>query len=210
VSVAVILTHGVPPSRDTLERALRGSSCFVCADGAADYARAYGFEPEAIIGDLDSVAPETLAHFSKARVLRDPDTEATDTEKAIEYLLGRGGFKEILLLGASGDRLDHVLGHLSLLLRYRDRIRIVLEDDRFRSWVEGGTAMLDHPAGTVVSFFAVGAPAEGVTTEGLLYPLKNRRLELGVQDSISNVVTARPARVQIEAGRLLFFIVTQP
>lgn len=210
MSVAVVLTHGVRPSRETLARALERASLFVCADGAADNARAYGFEPGIVIGDLDSVTPETLATVPDGRVLRDTDTETTDTEKAIRYVLDRGGFDEVVLLGASADRLDHVVGHLSLLLRYGDAVRIVLEDDRCRAWVAGGTVALDHPAGTVISFFAVGAPAEGVTTQGLRYPLENRRLELGVQDSISNVVAERPASVHVSNGRLLFFVVTRP
>lgn len=210
MSVAVILTHGVRPSRETLARALERASLFVCADGAADNARAYGFEPGIIIGDLDSVTSETLASIPDARVLRDTDTETTDTEKAIRHVLAHGGVDEIVLLGASADRLDHVVGHLSLLLRYSDRVRIVLEDDRCRAWVAGGTVALDHPPDTVVSFFAVGAPAEGVTTRGLRYPLENQRLELGVQDSISNVVSERPASVRVGAGRLLFFVVTRP
>jgi thiamine pyrophosphokinase len=210
VSVAVVLTHGVPPSPETLARVLDGATVFVCADGAADHARAYGVEPEAIIGDMDSISEETLAHFSKARILKDLGTERTDTEKAIEYVLARGGIDEIILLGATADRLDHVVGHLSLLLRYADKVRLVIEDDRCRAWVGKGTVPLEHPVGTVVSFFAVGAPAEGVTTEGLEYPLTDRRLEMGVQDSISNVIASGPARVRIGRGRLLFFVVTRP
>jgi thiamine pyrophosphokinase len=210
LSVAVVLTHGVPPSRETLASALAGASLFVCADGAADNARAYGFEPGIIIGDLDSLTPEMLEKTPSDRVLRDTDTERTDTEKAIRYVLSRVGFTEILLLGASADRLDHVVGHLSLLLRYSDRARIVLEDDRCRAWVAGGTVPLDHPPGTVVSFFAVGGPAEGVTTHGLKYPLTDQRVELGVQDSISNVIEQRPASVRVASGKLLFFVVTRP
>jgi len=210
VSVAVILTHGVPPSSETVARVLRDADLFVCADGAADSARAYGFEPEAIVGDMDSISEETLAFFSKARILRDADTEHTDTEKAIQYVLARGGVDEIILLGASADRLDHVVGHLSLLLRYGSKVRLVLEDDRCRAWVADGDVPLEHPVGTVVSFFAAGAPAEGVTTEGLQYPLADQRLEMGVHDSISNVIASRPARVRIGRGRLLFFVVTRP
>lgn len=210
MSVAVVLTHGVPPSRETLARALQGASLFVCADGAADHARAYGFQPDVVIGDLDSVTEETLAGIPEAKVVRDSDTEATDTEKAIRYVLAQGGFRQVLLLGASADRLDHVVGHLSLLLRYSDRIAITLMDERCRAFVATGTTTLDFPAGTVVSFYAVGAPAESVTTQGLLYPLASDRLELGARDSISNVVAMRPASVDAGPGRLLYFIVTDP
>jgi len=214
VSVAVILTHGVPPSRETLSRALGRASLFVCADGAADNARAMGFEPHVIIGDLDSVTAETLAASAasaRTQIVRDADQESTDTEKAIRHVLDRGGFTEIVLLGAAADRLDHVVGHLSLFLRYSSgTVRLVLEDDRVRAWVAGGTVSIDEPPGTVVSFFAIGSPAEGVTTQGLRYPLTDRRLEMGVQDSISNVVDRRPASVRIANGRLLVFIVRQP
>lgn len=210
MSLAVILAHGVPPSRETLARALARATLFVCADGAADTARAYGFEPDVIIGDLDSVTRETLDASSGARVLQDEDAERTDTEKAIGFVNARGGFTEIALLGASADRLDHVVGHLSLLLRYSDDVRIVLEDERGHAWVAGGDVALDHPPGTVVSFFAVGGPADGVTTQGLRYPLADCRMVLGVQDSISNVIEERPASVRVGRGRLLFFVVTRP
>jgi len=210
VSVAVILTHGIPPSRETLRQAVSAASLFVCADGAADHALAYGVTPHVVIGDMDSVTKDTLARFASAEVVLDADTETTDTEKAIRYVIARGGFRQILLLGASADRLDHVVGHLSLLLRYSDRIAITLLDERCRAFVATGTTTLDFPAGTVVSFFAVGGPATGVTTQGLRYPLAQDRLELGVRDSISNVVEARPATVAVEQGRLLFFIVTDP
>ncbi|HYJ33508.1 MAG TPA: thiamine diphosphokinase [Candidatus Binatia bacterium] len=210
MSVAVILTHGIPPSRETLRQAVSAASLFVCADGAADHALAYGVTPHVVIGDMDSVTKDTLARFASAEVVLDADTETTDTEKAIRYVIARGGFRQILLLGASADRLDHVVGHLSLLLRYSDRIAITLLDERCRAFVATGTTTLDFPAGTVVSFFAVGGPATGVTTQGLRYPLAQDRLELGVRDSISNVVEARPATVAVEQGRLLFFIVTDP
>lgn len=210
MSVAVVLTHGIPPARETLSRALRDATLFVCADGAADHARAYGFAPDVVIGDMDSITDETLAGVPHARIVRDGDTETTDTEKAIRFVLARGGFTRIVLLGASADRLDHVVGHLSLMLRYSGDIAISLEDDRGRAFVGSGEVAIDAPPETVVSFFAVGGPAEDVTTRGLRYPLENTRLEMGVRDSISNVVTAQPAGVTVGRGRLFFFIVTQP
>jgi thiamine pyrophosphokinase len=58
----------------------------------------------------------------------------------------------------------------------------------------------------VVSFFAVGEPATGVTTSGLRYPLRDSRLELGAQDSVSNVVDAVPASITIGRGELLVIV----
>jgi len=214
MSRAVILAYGTPPARETLARALEGDAYFVCADGGANTARAMGLVPDAIIGDLDSADAATLAHFAAVPQIRDMDLERTDTEKSIDHLLARARYDEITLLGASAGRLDHVLGHLSLLRRYAGRATLVLEDDHARSWLAGGAAGgvvdLDVAPGTTVSFFAVGMPAEGVTTENFRYPLEGKRLELGVQDSVSNITTGRPARIRIARGDLLVSVVTRP
>ena len=114
------------------------------------------------------------------------------------------------LLGASAGRIDHVLGHVSLLRLHRGRTRIVLEDDIASAWLASGTVTLHEPKGAVVSFFAVGSVAEGVTTANLRYPLRDRRLEMGVQDSISNVVEATPARIEIARGEILVVVVKKP
>ena len=207
---AVILANGTPPSRATLKDALRRATLFVCADGGSDTARRYGEIPNAIVGDLDSISEESRSVFRDISIVSNPDTESTDSEKAIEWVLAQGAFDEITLLGASAGRLDHVLGHLSLLHRYRGRVRVVLEDDHMRAWLTSSNReRIDAPVGATVSFFAVGAPAEGVTTENLRYALVDRRLELGAQDSISNVVDATPATIRIERGTLVVIVLVQ-
>jgi thiamine pyrophosphokinase len=203
---AVILANGFPPSRETLNGAVARSALFVCADGGANTALRYGATPHAIVGDIDSTDPETLAAFRDVPVVRDPDSERTDAEKAVEWALARGSYEEITLLGASAGRLDHVLGNLSLLHRYRNRVRLVLEDDLMRAWLSRGEEILEEPPGTIVSFFAVGGPADGVTTENLRYPLRDRRLELGLQDSISNVVERTPAKIRVAHGELVLVV----
>ncbi len=206
---AVILANGAPPSHETLKQVLGRSSLFVCADGGAEVARRYGVTPQAIVGDIDSTTPETLAHFRGVPLVRDADTERTDAEKALEWVLRQGAFELVTILGATTGRLDHVLGHLSLLHRYRDRTRVVLEDDVVKAWLARGTETIHEPPGTVVSFFAVGSVVEGLTTENLRYPLRDRRLELGVQDSISNVVEQSPASVRMASGEILLIVVKE-
>jgi thiamine pyrophosphokinase len=204
---AVILANGTPPRRETLQAVLDRASLLVCADGGAETARRYGLTPQAIVGDIDSASAETLAHFTSVPVVRDMDHERTDAEKALDWVLRQGAFDRVTLLGATTGRLDHVLGHLSLLRRYHDRTSLVLEDDVVRAWLARGAAAIEEPRGTVVSFFAVGKPVEGLTTENLRYPLRDCRLELGVQDSISNVVERSPARVTMGSGEILLIVV---
>ncbi len=204
---AVVLANGIPPGRATLEAALGRATLFICADGGANAARAYGLTPHAIVGDLDSASSETLAHFHDVRVIRDVDPERTDAEKAVDWALAQGKLDEITLFGATAGRFDHVVGNLSLLHRYKDQARVRLEDDTMEAWLSRDRVTLDRPPGTVVSFFAVGGPAEGVTTQNLRYALHGRRLELGVQDSVSNVVEASPASIHVVRGELLVIVI---
>ena len=210
MACAVVLANGMPPTAGALHRAVGRATLFLCADGGANAARGFHVKPAAIIGDLDSATAETLAHFRDVPQIRDTDTERTDTEKAIEYALKQGTFEEITLLGASTGRLDHVLGHVGLLLKYRDRVRLVLEDGHGHAYLASAEQRLDCPTGTVVSFFAVGNRVEGVTTENLRYPLRGATLELGAKDSISNVVAATPAWIRFKRGDLLVLEISRP
>src|SRR5690349_13534669 len=206
MSSALILANGQPPGADFLKRAVARSELFVCADGGANIALLHGVTPHAIIGDLDSVSPETLAAFGTVEVIHDTDTERTDTEKAIQWVLDRGGYGEIVILGAMAGRFDHVMGHLSLLRRFLGCTPIVLEDEHARAWLGRDRVTITEPPGTVVSFYAVGAPVTGVTTSGLRYALHESRLELGKQDSVSNVVDSSPASISMREGQLLVIV----
>jgi len=210
MKTAVILANGGPPPAEVLREALAGADLFVCADGGANAARSMGFTPHAIVGDMDSISAETSAAFQDVPRRVDCDTERSDLEKSLDFALERGPWDEIRILGASSGRLDHVLGHLSVLRRFEHRARLVLQDQHGRAFLGRGQVALAAPVGTVVSFFAVGAPAEGVTTRGLRYPLENRRLELGVQDSVSNVVSETPAWISIRSGELIVILVHHP
>jgi thiamine pyrophosphokinase len=207
---ATILANGMPPAAETLRRAIARSQLFLCADGGANAARGFGVRPGAIVGDFDSVTPETLAHFTGVALIRDTDADRTDSEKAVDYALAQGPFDEITLLGASSGRLDHVLGHIGLLRKYLGRVRLVMEDAAGRTYAAQGDVKLDRPPGTIVSFFAVGAPVEHLTTENLRFPLVDRTVELGVQDSISNVVEAAPAWIRFKRGHLVVMEARNP
>jgi thiamine pyrophosphokinase len=207
---AVILANGAPPTHEALQRALERSALFICADGGANTACALSVRPAAIIGDFDSITPETVEHFSDVPQIRDQGEDRTDTEKAIEYVLSKGRFQEITLLGASSGRLDHEMEHVGLMRRYLHRVRIVVEWGFGRAYAASKDVKLDCRPGTVVSFFAIGAPVPGVTTMHLRYALQNRTLDLGFQDSISNVVDATPAWIRFKRGTLLVVETTIP
>ena len=64
---------------------------------------------------------------------------------------------------------------------------------------------LRFPAGKLgpVSVFCLGADAEGVTLEGLYYPLEKGTLTAGFPLGVSNHFTGEKASIFVEKGSLL-------
>lgn len=105
---AVILANGDFPQAEIPLELLRRAP-FVCAcDGAVNHYP----QADVIVGDGDSV-PEDLRN----RLIQIDEQEDNDLTKATRYCLSKG-MRRIIYLGATGQREDHTLGNISLIVRY--------------------------------------------------------------------------------------------
>ena len=177
----------------------------ITADGGLAHARALGLEVTTVVGDLDSVDAETVAAASTAgaEILRHPvEKDATDLELALDVALELRPAR-ILVLAGGGGRLDHLLGGLLLLgaSRYAE-VQLDAVVGTARVHVVRRERVLAGDPGQLVSLLALHGAAEGVTTDGLRYPLANETLEPGSTRGISNVFAAREARVHVARGVL--------
>jgi len=190
----------------------RTPSLVVAADSGADMALGLGLDVDVLVGDLDSISPVGL----RAVQVSGAEVEAhlaakdeTDLDLALQAAVERGS-TEVVVLGGSAGRFDHLLGGTLLLAAH--------------AWAELElTAVLGHAVVTVVrghhprtvhgddgqlvSLLAVGGPALGVQTEGLSWPLDGDTLDPGSSRGISNLLEGDEARVTITGGVLL---VVQP
>jgi len=82
-------------------------------DGGADTILAHGFEPDLIIGDLDSVAKDTRRRC-KQKIFENPDPDRTDLDKSV----GAISAPFFVAVGVLVDRIDHGLGACNVLLKY--------------------------------------------------------------------------------------------
>ena len=179
----------------------------IAVDGGADHCRRLGLVPDLVIGDLDSLAPETLAHFAQAGIPceRHPaQKDETDLELALRKAM-RQGAGHIVLACALGGRLDMILANVLLLAQPEYRgARIELWEPRRTSWLlrpPGGE--IPGMPGATLSLIPLQGDAEGVATEGLAYPLRGETLRFGHGRGLSNVFREAPARVRLGAGMLL-------
>jgi thiamine pyrophosphokinase len=183
-----------------------GDAFVIAADGGVDRALALGLHVDLAIGDFDSVTTAGIAavEAAGARIERHPAAkDATDLELALDAALALGPSR-MLLIGSSGGRLDHLLG--SLLLLGDERYAGMTIDawlGAAQAHVIRGSRALRGAPGDLLSLLPLNGAAEGVTTEGLAYPLHDETLRAGTSRGISNVFSAAEARITVAHGCLL-------
>jgi thiamine pyrophosphokinase len=201
----VVVVAGGRPSR-TPSAALPPATVVIAADGGIDRARSLGLVVDIAIGDFDSVTPDGLADAEArgARIERHPAAkDATDLELALDAAIALVPSR-IVVVGSDGGRLDHLLGSLLLLAdeRYaRAEITAFLGADRVD--VVRGSRVLPGQPGRIVSLLPVHGGAEGVTTDGLEFPLRGESLPAGTSRGTSNVFTVTEAHIGVARGCLL-------
>jgi thiamine pyrophosphokinase len=119
----------------------------------------------------------------------------------------------IVIVGAlGGPRLDHALANVGLpaLGALAETPVVILTDVARVGWlraprVDGGPARwpLVGRVGDLVSLLPMGVGVDGVTTDGLVYPLHDEPLSAGSTRGLSNVIASPGAAVTLRSGMLL-------
>lgn len=190
---------------------LQQNTCdvMIAADSGMNFFHRNNMVPDVIAGDFDSVNADSLAAFSQmgeVEVLRlNPIKDDTDTEFVIREAIRRGA-TEITVLGATGTRLDHVLGNMHLLgIGLQEDVKIMLVDAHNRIRMICGELELKKAEqfGEFVSLLPIDGTVTGVTLEGFKYPLTNAVMPSFSSLGISNEIVEEQAKIKIENGVLL-------
>lgn len=203
---AVIFANGRIGDYDGIRALVRDDDWILCADGGARHALKLGLRPDVLLGDFDSLDPEVVQEVSRtgAEVVRVPaEKDQTDTHLVLDLAVSRGA-REILVLGAAGDRLDHTIANILLLPRMAAMgVDVTIVDEKNIIRVTSGGISLEGRPGEFVSLIPLTPEVSGVTTSELKYPLHKGRLTWGESTGVSNEFTGDTAEVTIESGWLL-------
>lgn len=200
----IVVTGGDFPPLEKIVTYLYEADCIIAADSGLDTLIQYGFEPQFVVGDMDSVRDrKTLDRYDRKKIVLFPeDKDFTDTELALE-LLGKQGCSEQVIIGGGGGRLDHLLGIYSLFSRKNspdlwitEREKIFLVKEKF---------CINLNKGDLVSFFPVGNEICRMKSTGLKWPLDQLTWTAG-DGGISNVALEESLSVTMKSGRLIMIL----
>ena len=133
-----------------VRQVLARAQLVIAADGGAAHIEAAGGQCDVIVGDQDSVRPETLHRARAAGAdIRDFPTakDATDGELALREALSRGATSITIVGALGGPRVDHLLANVALLAH--PSLRDVDDGDR-RLPLSNLAPSADHRPGAAI------------------------------------------------------------
>lgn len=172
---------------------------FVFCDGGLKYKERLGIEPDFIVGDFDSFEkPKNTENMLVLPTVKDD----TDTFAAVKLMLEKG-YSEFLFIGAIGERLDHTLGNISILLFLKQHnANGVIVDDYSEMFLLKNKATIAKDSCSYFSIISLSEKIEGVYIKGAKYPLENAVIENSYQFAVSNEAT-NDTEITVEKGDAL-------
>lgn len=192
--------------RDLLNR--EQFSMIIAADHGLVATEKLGISPDYIVGDFDSVPEALLQRYldSSTPIETFPrEKDKTDTQIAIEAALFHKA-TSIVLVGATGSRLDHTMANIHLLLLpLQLNINACIMDEYNKIYLrqESFQIVKSKQHGDYVSLLPFGEEVNGLTLTGFHYPLNRITLSAGSSLGISNEIIDEVAEVEFVEGILL-------
>lgn len=204
---AIIVSGGYIPI-DFLKNQLKKYSDYliISVDSGADSLYLAGITPDILLGDFDSINKETYDYFSEKdiEIIKFPkEKDLTDTHIAMDYAVNNG-FKEFILLGVTGKRLDHTLSNFYILERYVKDVhcKIIDANNTIELLYGKNKQSYQKEDYKYISLIPISDKVIGVTTEGLKYKLINATLLRSDSFGVSNEIINNVGSISIEEGML--------
>lgn len=154
----------------------------------------------AVVGDFDSLGS---APAGQNIVQLNVEKNFTDGERAVRYA-SECGATEIVIYGAYGGKIEHILGNITLLKIAKNLgLKACIKDGQTITELIDGKRVLSVKKGGTLSLIPYGDKCEFKSSKGLYYPLNNITLTHGDTRGISNVIQSEQVTIEIESGETL-------
>lgn len=174
----------------------------IACDAGYVHAQRADIVPDVIIGDFDSYTGDLPGGVEIIRTK--PEKDDTDTMMALKLAIRRG-YRRIMLVGALGGRVDHMLANISLVAFAAEKgADLQIVDGHHQIFaVRNGRRRVPRSTWRNLSVFAFDTECKGVTLRGVKYPLENAVLTNTFALGVSNEFTEDVAEISVESGILI-------
>lgn len=182
----VIICDGTFPRTEYPRYLIRTADFIICCDGALKkflrHSKAiFGEErlPDLVTGDMDSLSERMKKQYAGI-ILKVDEQENNDQTKAFSWVLeNMADVSDVYILGATGEREDHTIGNISLLMEYARRydleglgIRVEMVSDHSTMFAITDSFEMDCGTGRKISIMTPDSSLR-INSEGLEWPLDN-------------------------------------
>lgn len=220
---AVIISGGTVDEEQARRILEEPYTFLIGVDNGLSWLYEKGIMPTHIVGDFDSAPEEVLAYFRNRPEIPlrefDPVKDASDTEIAVRLALellecrectekpaGKLSRGEIVLLGATGTRIDHIWANvqtLSIALKAGAKAWILDGHNRIRL-IDGETHLRKEEAfGSYFSLFSLDGPLKHLYITGAKYPLTDHTLYPYDSLCVSNQIAGEEAVISFPEGMVV-------
>lgn len=202
---AVIVSGGTLDEALTL-KILREYSdpCIIGVDRGVEFLYRHEILPNYIVGDFDSLPGEIVDYYKNRQDVPireyNPIKDATDTEIAVR-LSTTIGCSRMVILGATGGRLDHLWANVqTLMIPFKAAVPAEILDPQNRIRLIGGETHLrrEEMYGSYFSVFPLGEIIYGFNITGAKYPLSDHTLTPHDSLCVSNEIAEGADEVVID------------
>lgn len=208
----VVLFGGDLPADPIIKNTVKESLYCICADGGTRIAYECDRIPDLLVGDMDSIDHEGLEWCINNNVRQkkyEPEKDYTDGEIALDFAIKIAkdkAIKRITVIGAYGNRLDHMLANLLIGQKVLDQgLEIVYLNDNSIVYLlsDNSSLKIKSSNGRTVSLLPMVEKVFGVTLKGFKYLLEDAEMTNDRAYGISNEMIAENGSISLKKGRLM-------
>ena len=178
----------------------KNGDLIIAADGGYATLKKLNIKPDLVVGDFDSLGTVPKNESIIKHPIKKNDT---DTLLAVKIGLEKG-FKEFVIYGAVGGRLDHTIASLqtAAFIAENGGRAYICDSTHTITVIKNSSISFKKKSSGIVSLFALSGIAEGVTIDGLLYTLNDARLTPDFPLGVSNEFIDKESTISVKDGVL--------